>query len=471
MSFLALRRWADERRAATRRVVFCTIATPDYLSWALSLFDSVRRHHPRATLLLLAVGRNADDRAVPRLDGVEVIWTRHLVDAASEAALRRRYTMSELCFSLKPRLLRYALEHFGDRAIYLDSDIYVCNPLTEALLALESASAAITPHLDRAIPMDGKLPSDLTILRAGTFNLGFVAVAADAHARAFLDWWDERVVRWGFVAPEAGYLGDQKWIDLVPSLFPAVAVLRDPGSNLGYWNLHSRRVARKPSGRWLANRAPLAFVHLSGFDPRHPARLSRFENRFDPGDNPEVLELAREFAAHFEKAGARASRVEWQSTGESAAPAAGSASHAENALVLEAYRARIGPSFAGGILGTGEEAVMRVTVGNDSPHPWPVARAPGGGGGIALTWHLLDERGAPLVFDNARFFLPRDLQPGESVDVPVGIRVPLRPGLYFIEFDLVHEGHAWFADHGSPKPRVELLVDAFRVEPVPQARE
>src|SRR5690606_34656630 len=72
---------------------------------------------------------------------------------------------------------------------------------------------------------------------------------------------------------------DQRWIDFVPSLFPAgaVRVWRHLGCNLAPWNFHERIVLdgatslmvhprEKPSD--LTSPVPLVFVHFSGFDFR-----------------------------------------------------------------------------------------------------------------------------------------------------------------------------------------------------------
>ena len=458
------RRWLRGNRARSRKLAFCTIATKDFLPWAIVLFDSVRKHHPSSRLLLLYVMREDEPPQLPHLEGVEVLTTRALVDAEMEATLRRRYTVPEFCFALKPRLLLHALDNGCDRAIYLDSDIDVLAPIEEALIALEAASAVLTPHLDAPLPMDGKLPNEVTILRAGSCNMGFAGVADCDESRRMLGWWDSRVARWGFVAPEAGYQGDQKWMDLAPSLFPGVTLLRDPGCNVAGWNLHSRPVVLDGARRTVHGR-PLAFFHFSGFDPDKPGILSKYDNRILLANQPAVAALATDFARRILAARSRAGAVQWQSIPVWPGPADGSATFAPRALDVAAYRASLAPLQPAGSFATGEEIVVPVRVTNASGASWPVARAPDGANGIALSWHVRDMAGTVIAWENRRCYLPRDLAAGESLDMVVGVRAPSAPGKYVVEFDMVHEGYAWFASHGSPTAAIVVLVGLFEDVP------
>ena len=55
-----------------------------------------------------------------------------------------------------------------------------------------------------------------------------------------------------------------------------------------------------------------------------------------------------------------------------------------------------------------------------------------------------------MVFDGARTPLPQDLAPDASVEVDASVIAPNEAGKYEVQFDLVHEGVAWFADRKNP---------------------
>ena len=180
--------------------------------------------------------------------------------------MRFRYSTAELCFALKPWLIRHLLERLPDEPIYyFDSDIELFSPLSEVEAALaDGANLVLTPHILRPGPDQDR---DRALLRSGSFNAGFLAAAPSAPARAFVAWWCDRV-RTGCITdhPEGMY-GDQKWLELAPSICDGVAVLRHPGYNFAYWNAYERPL-RGLGGAWTAAGEPLRFVHYSQWNLR-----------------------------------------------------------------------------------------------------------------------------------------------------------------------------------------------------------
>jgi len=78
-------------------------------------------------------------------------------------------------------------------------------------------------------------------------------------------------------------------------------------------------------------------------------------------------------------------------------------------------------------------------------------------GAIFASYHWLDDRGNPIVWDGIRTALP-PLAPGESASVPVDVRAPIPPGRYRFAFDLVAEHRAWLSELGSPMLEHDVVV-------------
>jgi len=78
------------------------------------------------------------------------------------------------------------------------------------------------------------------------------------------------------------------------------------------------------------------------------------------------------------------------------------------------------------------------------------------GGHVALGGHLRDGSGALVEQDLFRAPLPRDVGPGESVEVPCSFPAPDAPGRYRVELDLVDEGITWFGPRGSSTLAIAL---------------
>ena len=133
----------------------------------------------------------------------------------------------------------------------------------EAALA-DGANLVLTPHILRPGPDQDR---DRALLRSGSFNAGFLAAAPSGPARAFVAWWCDRV-RTGCITdhPEGMY-GDQKWLELAPTICDGVTVLRHPGYNFAYWNAYERPL-RGLGGAWTAAGEPLRFVHYSQWNLR-----------------------------------------------------------------------------------------------------------------------------------------------------------------------------------------------------------
>lgn len=286
---------ADPTPMPPDELAFCALATRNYRSQAVTLLDSLRRHHPEAGLYLLEVDGLGAQPADERLAGVRVLSPTEILPAAPFWARATRYDAFELSNSLKAALLRHALDQGHTRAVYLDVDILVLQPLTAGLAALDQAAIVLTPHRLTPLPDDGFEPSDRDLLRAGIYNAGFLGLREGAEARRFLAWWDDKLHAHCHNDPASGLFVDQKWLDFVPAMFQDVALLRAPGYNVAHWNLDERPLTRE-AGVYRAGGEPLAFFHFSGFDPDSPAVLSKHHTRPLSGSGPALGALLSDYA-------------------------------------------------------------------------------------------------------------------------------------------------------------------------------
>ncbi len=278
----------------TERTVFFTIVARNYLPFAAVLARSLSRHHPDAEVCvwLLDEGDYPDMACRARYRNV-----REAFAPDDLAGLRIYYDVLELATAVKPRLIEMHLAEGADRVIYMDPDIAVFRPMDEVFEQLaQGASVVLTPHLTQPLPRDGRKPDDLEILTSGTYNLGFLAVAACSEVRPFLSWWKQWLRTHCLANKAQGVFTDQKWVEFAPSLLRQVHVLADPSYNVAYWNLHYRTLARSGSG-WSVNGRPLCFYHFSGIDPERPNVLSKHQDRFDLENYPALQELFASYAS------------------------------------------------------------------------------------------------------------------------------------------------------------------------------
>lgn len=261
------------------RLAIFTICANNYMPAARVLLASARTHHPEADLYLCL-----SDRLLDMPDFYDPDWT---VIAADQLAIVNfsefsfRYDIMEFSTAVKPFMFQHLLnERRYDAVLYFDPDIEIFQPLHGVLTALSSgASFVLTPHL--LVPSESiDEPNDFTIMRAGAYNLGFLAVGRGEESNRVLAWWARRVRYHCVNAQELGIFVDQKFLDLVPGFAPSAEVSHDPTLNVAYWNLSQRSFSGSDSG-WRIGTTPLTFFHFSGFDPRFPSRLTKHHNDND----------------------------------------------------------------------------------------------------------------------------------------------------------------------------------------------
>lgn len=279
----------------------CTIVARNYLPSARVFARSLRAVHPRIRITVVVLDGPSDesDAALFRTFGLADV----LPYRDERERLAFMYDVTELATAVKPLLLRTLLERGSETVLYFDPDIQVFASVESLVQAAREHGIALVPHVIAPIPDDGMGITDLDVLRAGVYNLGFVGVSRGTDG--FLSWWWSRLRRNCVSAPDQGLFVDQRWMDYVPSLYDH-AIVRDPGNDVAYWNLHERRLSRTPSGTFEVNGLPLRFFHFSGFDPSAPHLLSRHQ-----GPNPRILlsehpilrELCQQYSARLRACG------------------------------------------------------------------------------------------------------------------------------------------------------------------------
>jgi glycosyltransferase involved in cell wall biosynthesis len=262
------------------RLAIFTICSNNFVPAAKTFLDSARRHHPEADLFLCLADRMIE------MDGLydpswTIVETETLeIDDFDKFAFR--YGIMELNTAVKPFMFAHLCDRLNyDAALYFDPDIEIFRPLTEIIEQLRlGASFVLTPHL--CAPNESEFePNDITIMRAGVYNLGFLGVGRGEEASSIIAWWARRLRFQCISAQEQGIFVDQKFMDLVPGFAPHAHVCHDVTVNVAYWNIRQRVLAIDGDG-FTVNGQKLSFFHYSGFNPREPRRLSKYETGSDP---------------------------------------------------------------------------------------------------------------------------------------------------------------------------------------------
>ncbi len=270
-----------------------TIVSNNYLAFAHTLMKSLAEVHPEWERHVLLVDRppqgGLPDAGLFTTTAVEELPLPHIKQFLF------RYSIMELNTAVKPWMFAHLRKKGHQRVVYLDPDILVVQPLVDVEQMLqEGASVVLTPHLTAPLTDDRK-PTELEIMRAGAYNLGFLAVGDTPHADALISWWQQKLEYQAVVDFEKGLFTDQKWLDLAPGLFEGIGILRDAGYNVAYWNLSHRPLTREGE-YWHAGGRLLRFFHFSGFNPEQPGPFSKHQDRFVLDSLGVGKELALQYA-------------------------------------------------------------------------------------------------------------------------------------------------------------------------------
>lgn len=279
-----------------------TSFTYAYLGRARTLLATLRVAHPDWTVCAVVVDEPPSGAlAADLLAGFDVVFGLDDLGIARVRAWLFKHDVVEACTAVKAAAMLRLMDRGYEAIVYLDPDIAVFHPLDPVEAALGHAAIVLTPH--QASPNRNYQvirDNELTSMRYGVYNLGFIAVRNDHTGRSFAEWWAAQLARACYDDAAAGLFTDQKYIDLVPGLFDGVAILRDPGCNVASWNLSTRRVAIGADGGIRVNDVPLRFMHFTKINSLGDIMIERYA-----GDSIEVLEIwswYRRQVAHWQPA-------------------------------------------------------------------------------------------------------------------------------------------------------------------------
>ena len=280
------------------RTCIFTIAAKNYLHYARTLHESIAKHAPDADRwLVLCDGGTAEDLKDERFK------TLPLKDLALPDRDRFifQYSLLELSTAIKPFAINHFFKSGYERVIYFDPDICVYRDLTRMLKELDRCDVLLTPHITQFLD-DGKRPDEREILICGAYNLGFIGLRKSSNTERLATWWEQKLERDCVVDMKRGLFVDQKWVDLVPSLFESVCICRDPGWNVAYWNLLRRDVTLSGSD-YSVSGVPLTFFHFSGLD-YDKGVFSKYQDRFTLQNlPPAVKSLVEGYSAALRRHG------------------------------------------------------------------------------------------------------------------------------------------------------------------------
>lgn len=261
---------------------------------------SVETHYPEVDRYVV-LADPLNHRFDPERENFTTIPPDQLDQISDWNRLRFLIPPSGLCCLLKPIGAKHLLQHLSlSRVVYLDADTLLLSRPNALAAALHQHDIVLTPHL---VNTQEYPEVDLNTMRSGAFNAGVFAIKKSAQGLAFLNWWSVNMMDPAKMSYDWNY--DQGWLNLAPTSFPDLHVLRDPGCNVAFWNLHERKIT---SGALplqpVADEMPVSVFHFSFFEWRTPDRLAGAFSSQLPPPPPPVMDLQHHYAKQLQRHGA-----------------------------------------------------------------------------------------------------------------------------------------------------------------------
>lgn len=244
-----------------------TSITSNYIPKARVLAHSVKRFVPGAVfhLLLCDTPPSGFDIREELFDNIILLDD---LEIDSKPAWIFQHNVVELCTAVKGMGFLEIYKKFNaQKIVFLDPDIVLFSDMQIIEQYLERYSIVLTPHqTEPETSRSAILDNEVSSLKHGVFNLGFLAVRMSDEGLRFLDWWSSRLRDFCFDDRGQGLFTDQKWIDLAPAFFEDLGILRQPQFNVSTWNISRRQLTGNLERGVFVNGQPLCFYHFSGID-------------------------------------------------------------------------------------------------------------------------------------------------------------------------------------------------------------
>lgn len=260
--------------------ILYTVCSANHLAHCKTMAGSFLEHNDGYEIVIGLV-----DKADNRFAAEEFLPCRVVEIAAMGIPdfeeLLHRYTVIELNCAMKVFVAEYLFQQYHpDILIYLDADMWVRNNIRELEAELTANPILLTPHFTIPLPDNAARPLERDLLRSGIYNAGFMAFRRCETVTRFLEWWRGHMRGECYYNFAEGMGVDQIWLNLVPLLFPETGIIRHPGANVAYWNLHERSLSVENDTVMVNGEYPLLFLHISGYRCDEPENLSRHQTRF-----------------------------------------------------------------------------------------------------------------------------------------------------------------------------------------------
>jgi hypothetical protein len=237
--------------------VYTTAFDKGYLTRGIAMIESLLsfQDDARISVLCLDLETRLAVQAIQTTVDISII---HLSDLGDELIrkIRSDREYREFCWTLGALLCDFHLRMNEKEVVYLDADILFFNSPEILLHEARSGDVAAIKH---------RFPSRLQNYEMnGMFNVQWVYFSNSAVGRKAAARWAEQCVDSCSYQPEIGIVGDQKYLDEWPDLYPTFVEILTPGAGIAPWNHETFGPFYGDKGWKVKGNSDLIFYHFHG---------------------------------------------------------------------------------------------------------------------------------------------------------------------------------------------------------------
>jgi len=219
---------------ASSLIIF-TVCSINHLANAIVLGDSLKIQHPDNDFQIGLVDNQSN---IPlNIQSPYPITEVNSLNIKGFEEMAEHYTHEEILADCKPFFAEYFLQK-TNKLIFIDCTSFFFQSISFISDILDQSNIILTPQLLFA----NKHPDEKLILNSGIYHAGFIGLKKSDETSKFLKWWGENTRAKGFKDLCKGLNTDQLWLEHVPAMYDGVYILKEPGINIGYWNLPERNI-------------------------------------------------------------------------------------------------------------------------------------------------------------------------------------------------------------------------------------
>ena len=256
---------------------FCTLFDSNYLLKGVVMLKTLALHCPDSFTYVLCMDEQTHlILEALRLPRVELLRLATVEDA-DLLRVKPGRSIAEYCWTLSSAFCWHLMTDKTEIEMltYLDSDLMFFSNVEPLFDEIGTASIAIIEHRFQ--------PRLMHLEVYGRFNVEWVGFRRTEAGLRCLKTWRDQCIDWCFARVENGRLGDQKYLDSWPTVFPNdLCVLRHKGAGVAPWNFSNYRYSSREQNIFV-DEVPLIFYHFHQFQLLTGGRFDYMSTSYSAG--------------------------------------------------------------------------------------------------------------------------------------------------------------------------------------------